>query len=342
MRKNKSTWFQETLAAAFAAAEAEAAAAQSKHTAVAAGDRDGLGVAAIPASGPEPPSPETPLEPVRPLNAPSNTRPSILNMRPTNIAPRSRSHFGSEISSHLPSREAGPRPIKMGSPLKINSNRTPPKVAAPPAEPTQERIEAALAETISEMDERLGDQPTQKETATPAPSFRKVTDIADNPNIVHPFPVPFLKRGPTLSSSSRVRPSASAPAENGSAGSPAFALPEDTLLIPDLESEMAQMEAERILEEAEQVLQGNEVSKMRTPGSNRASSHTLPPSIVLAPHKSPTPPPATEVNVNHVAVGANSHEYTEFALRTQKPDEVSKTLWRKKWFWVDLKYKKKF
>ncbi|CAD6187477.1 unnamed protein product [Caenorhabditis auriculariae] len=49
--------------------------------------------------------------------------------------------------------------------------------------------------------------PTRNEPITTTLGPRLYTDIADNPNLIHPFPVPFLKRGPQLNQSSRVKSS---------------------------------------------------------------------------------------------------------------------------------------
>ncbi|GMT36258.1 hypothetical protein PFISCL1PPCAC_27555, partial [Pristionchus fissidentatus] len=260
---------------------------------------------------PLPPS-DFSTDPIRPVSSPSSdgsARPSILNVRPSNIVSRPRSHFGSELGSspvggRLPSRE---------NPFARTAVHVPasqlPTTAAPVVEegerignicgyteqpdetlPMQEEdpvIEQIQDEALNKMIDVISVAPTT--TSEPRP--RTTTDIHDNPNIIHPFPVPFLKRGPHLSSSTIIRPSTE-PSPNA----PASPQPDPSIpRVPALPDMILAPEPIPALEEATQPM------------------HTLPPSIVLAPARA-----VPEINTNRV----DTERYTEFALRTQQPDET--------------------
>ncbi|GMR61023.1 hypothetical protein PMAYCL1PPCAC_31218, partial [Pristionchus mayeri] len=251
-------------------------------------------------------------QPIRPVNA-DGSRPSILNVRPANIVSRPRNHFGSELASgRLPSRE---NPFARTA-VHVPSSQITTTTVEPEEEPSiivpaeiplpREEIKAVKAEEIKEIKEQIEDEALNKmidvmslpPTTTDAPGPRTTTDIRDNPNIIHPFPVPFLKRGPNLSSSSIIRPS--------TAASPDEPLPHSTAY-PHIDP----------LEPIADLAAPSVQSPFPIPALEEPTvpMHTLPPSIVLAPVR---PPP--EIKNNKI----ESEHYTEFAMRTQPPVEISR------------------
>ncbi|CAJ0955159.1 unnamed protein product, partial [Mesorhabditis belari] len=149
------------------------------------------------------------------------------------VQERSRSDFRNNnqirkhpISAHpIPTHENVPnRPmnsLNMMPPMLVNGverntqrNHVHEEIDEPMEEPKEEegQREELPAQThqyhstdASQQEPERAEEPEQPIRTTPVPKLpRRYTDIADNPNIIHPFPVPFLKRGPNMSKSSRV------------------------------------------------------------------------------------------------------------------------------------------
>lgn len=106
----------------------------------------------------------------------------------------------------------------------------------------------------------------------------------------------FLQRGPNLSHSSIIRPSTAASPNPAQPQTPAY---------PRIEP----------IEPIHDLAEPNGPGAFPIPALEEATMpvHTLPPSIVLAPAR-----PAPEIRDNRI----ENERYTEFALRTQQPDEV--------------------
>ncbi|GMT08407.1 hypothetical protein PENTCL1PPCAC_30581, partial [Pristionchus entomophagus] len=234
-------------------------------------------------------------------------RPSILNVRPTNIVSRPRNHFGSELApvgGRLPSRE---NPFARTA-IHVPSSHITTTLATPGEEPSvilpaeqpqmpQEEIKAVEQQIQDEALNKMIDVISVAPTTTGEPRPDDHYPHRDNPNIIHPFPVPFLKRGPQLShSSSSVPSTAAAPAH-----------PEHPTAYPRIEP----------IEPIADLALPSGPGAFPIPALEEAtmSVHTLPPSIVLAPARS-----VPEIADNKV----ENERYTEFALRTQPPDEITR------------------
>uniref|UniRef100_A0A8R1ZCB8 Leucine-rich repeat-containing protein let-4 n=1 Tax=Pristionchus pacificus TaxID=54126 RepID=A0A8R1ZCB8_PRIPA len=253
-------------------------------------------------------------EPIKPVNSADNRPYNPLNVRPANIVSRPRNHFGSELApvgGRLPSRENPFARTAVHVPAsQITTTTRAPVVVEEeeeeeepgviePEEPQmpQEEIKQVEQQIQDEALNKMIDVMSVPPTSTGEPRVRTTTDIRDNPNIIHPFPVPFLKRGPNLSHSSIIRPSTAASPNPAQPQTPAY---------PRIEP----------IEPIHDLAEPNGPGAFPIPALEEATMpvHTLPPSIVLAPAR-----PAPEIRDNRI----ENERYTEFALRTQQPDEIA-------------------